>query len=84
MSGTINCPKCEYEHAPSGSHEDDIGERTCDNCGFKFHVEIDYDPDYSTSCVKCEFNEDWKKVIHRGQERKICHCVNCQAAKFKP
>ena len=84
MSDTIDCPKCEHEHFPSGCHEDDIGERICDKCGFRFDVELHYDPSYSTHCVKCEFRDDWKKVFHRGQELEICHCVNCQAAKLRP
>ncbi len=54
MSDTINCPKCEYEHDADGCHEDLVGERTCDECGFAFIVEIEYDPSYSTKCVKHE------------------------------
>ena len=50
------CPKCRAEHNASGNHDDDAGEQTCDECGYKFIVEIEYDPSYSTRCA----DHDWK------------------------
>jgi len=83
MSDTIDCPKCNTEHEPTGSHEDDSGEFTCEECGFVMVVEIEYDPVYWTSCVRCEFKDDWKTVEHKGKQIEVCHCVNCGAVKLK-
>lgn len=72
---TIDCPKCGCEHEPSGSHDDDAGEMKCEECGFAFRVEIEYDPSYSTSCVE----HDWGDVeIAAGVPVKFCkHCGGC-------
>jgi transcription elongation factor Elf1 len=51
---TIDCPKCEHEHQPIGSHEDDSGEMECKACGAKFEVLVEYDPVYWTSCAEHE------------------------------
>jgi len=48
---TIDCPKCEHEHQPTGACEDDFGEMECEACGFKFEVEVEYTPSYTTSCA---------------------------------
>lgn len=47
----IDCPKCGCEYDPSGDHDFDSGEWTCEECGCKFIVEIDYEPDYSSRCA---------------------------------
>ncbi len=76
----IECPKCEHEHEPCGSHEDDSGETECQSCGFKFIVLVEYEPIYSTSCVEHEFGE-FKKVACRGElvDSRFCqHCGMCQ------
>lgn len=77
---TIDCPKCGYEHIPAGDHDYDSGERECQGCGFKFHVEIDYSPTYSTACMSHEFGPfetrcfDDKKI-----ECRFCvYCGKCQ------
>ncbi len=49
------CPKCGAGHEATGSHEDDTGERECDECGFAFIVEVEYEPEYSTSCVTHDY-----------------------------
>jgi len=66
----FECPKCGAEHEASGSHEDVAGERECDECGFMFVVEIEYDPSYSVSCV----NHEW--VFERCGN--TCHGNRCK------
>jgi len=66
---TIVCPKCEAEHEPIGNSED-AGETICDECGFAFFVEIEYDPVYSTQCVDHEFGL-W------DDRSRLRFCVNC-------
>lgn len=75
---TIDCPRCEHEHQPTGSHEDDYGEMTCESCGFKFEVEVDYDPVYTTSCVVHEYGPRERKVDRRGELVECRCCVHCQ------
>lgn len=79
---TIDCPKCKHEHTPSGSHEDDAGEMECEECGFKFDVEIEYDPCYSTSCIEHEYGayqevKKYKSIFAR-------FCVHCGRCDLKP
>jgi len=77
----IDCPKCGEEHEPIGSHEEDSGEHECENCGFKFVVTIEYDPEYYSRCVTHEYGE-WKPVPARGGEivtARFCgHCGACE------
>lgn len=78
---TIDCPKCEHEHEPTGSHEDDVGEMVCENCGFKFLVEIEYEPSYFTHCVTHEYGEFGLHTTRAGElvECRFCkHCQMCQ------
>ena len=51
----IECPRCKHEHDPAGNHEDDSCDMECDECGFEFSVEIEYDPSYVSTCKVCEF-----------------------------
>jgi hypothetical protein len=76
----IECPKCKAETEPCGSHEDDAGERECDECGFRFVVEIEYDPSYSTSCVEHEYGEFGVCGSGRVSARFCKHCQKCQLA----
>lgn len=81
MSDTIDCPKCEHEHEATESHEDDSGEMECEACEFKFFVEVDYDPSYSTSCVKHEYGPFEQTTGHGGEmiDYRVCvHCRQCQ------
>lgn len=72
MAKTINCPKCEHEHEPSGSHEDDSGKTQCQACGFSFNVEIEYSPEYHTFCEQHDFLHC---VDEKGVPYKLCrHC----------
>jgi len=66
----IECPKCKEAIEPYGNHEEDAGEHECDDCGFKFIVEIDYEPSYSERCVEHKFGE-FKTV----KDRCGCNCV---------
>lgn len=80
MSDTYDCPKCGHEHEPNGSHDDDAGKQTCDNCGFEFIVEIEYDPSYYTRCVVHEYGEPEVQKQPDGTElgfRKCVHCGQC-------
>lgn len=47
---TVDCPRCEHEHDPYGNTEDDSGEWECEKCGFKFEVEVEYEPSYTITC----------------------------------
>lgn len=73
---TIDCPKCECEHEPSGRHDDDAGEMTCKGCGFRFVVEIDYEPEYYTTCVKHEFGP-WESTA-------CIYCGNARPEEDRP
>lgn len=75
------CPKCKTEYDACGSHEDDSGEHKCDECGFRFNVEIEYDPSYSASCVECEMGEFGKRIttMNGVVEARFCkHCGRCE------
>jgi transposase-like protein len=75
---TIECPKCKHEHDPVGIHDEDSGEMECESCGFKFVVEIEYEPDYSTSCVEHE----WGLVNQIDGVLPYRHCKHCQSCEF--
>jgi transposase-like protein len=79
---TIDCPKCEHEHKPSGNHGDDSGEHTCENCGFVFNVVIEYDPSYWTFCLQHEF-DDWETRIHQNQPIECRFCIHCKKCEIK-
>ena len=76
---TIDCPKCHHTHEPIGSHEDDSGEHECEECGFNFTVEIEYDPDYITSCVECDHSTS---PIMEGGGVKFQLCRYCESIKI--
>lgn len=80
---TIDCPKCEHEHQPSGTHADDIGEMECEACGFTFIVDIDYDPSYSTRCKVHEFGEHETRLTRMGTTVECRFCVHCQMCELK-
>lgn len=72
------CPKCNYQYEATGSYEDDHGEQECENCGFKFIVEVEYDPSYSTRCVTHEYSQP--RVIKRFPRSVSARfCIRCQA-----
>jgi len=79
---TIDCPKCEHEHEACGSHEDDSGEWECEECGFKFNVEIEYDPSYITTCVEHEYGHFDMYPDGRGNLVKCRFCVHCQKCEL--
>lgn len=68
MSMTIDCPKCEHEHA---DHADDATEMACEACGFTFLVTVEYHPSYSTFCVKHEW-------ILIDEMPGMFRCIHCQ------
>lgn len=80
---TIDCPKCEHEHQPTGSHEDDSGEMECEACGFKFEVEVEYDPRYLTSCVEHEYGLFEQKAVRNGELVECRFCVHCQRCQLR-
>ena len=80
---TIDCPKCEHEHNPSGSHEDDAGEMECEECGFAFRVEIEYDPAYYTQCVEHEYEAFRPVTIRDGSIVIARFCKHCQCCDLK-
>lgn len=70
---TIDCPKCNHEHEPTGLHEEDSGEWECGVCEFKFIVLVEYDPCYSSSCVTHEWGEwGWKHGLAENTEGRWC------------
>jgi len=79
----IECPRCKHEHEPSGSHEDDKGEHTCDECGFRFDVEIEYEPTYSCSCVVHEYGEWQSRTGSSGEPLKCRFCIHCEACQIE-
>lgn len=73
----IYCPKCEHAYEPTGDHETDEGETECDECGFKFIVEIEYDPTYDIRCVEHEFG--LTQHTHKGERAvafQVCEFCN--------
>lgn len=76
------CPKCKAEYDACGSHEDDAGEQTCDSCGFRFVVEIEYDPSYDTHCVEHEYGEYERRDTSRGPGD-FRFCVHCGACEMR-
>lgn len=80
---TIDCPKCEHEHNPCGSHEDDEGEWECEECGFKFNVEIEYDPSYYTYCIEHEYGEYDMHLSRSGEMVNCRFCIHCQRCEIK-
>lgn len=78
---TIDCPKCEHEHKPRGSHGDDSGERNCEACGFAFVVEIEYDPSYHTSCIECEWGGPETIWDRMGNPHRVVRCLHCQCVE---
>lgn len=77
---TIFCPKCGRERKPTGIDEDDRGEHECQGCGFKFHVEIEYSPTYSTACMIHEFGPfETRSFYDKKIDCRFCaYCGKCQ------
>lgn len=88
MSDKIECPKCSHEHTPVGTHEDDAGEFTCEECEFVFLVEIEYDPSYLSSCVVHEYEEEPRTLPGpagtTGADREYRVCKLCGHVQFLP
>lgn len=80
---TIDCPKCEYEHIPTGSHEDDAGDFTCESCGFEFIVEVEYDPSYSTACKTHSWGEYHAHTLRSGRTETVRFCEHCMRCELK-
>jgi Zn ribbon nucleic-acid-binding protein len=80
---TIDCPKCEHEHQPTGLHEDDIGEMECEKCGFKFEVELEYAPVYSTSCVEHSYGPWTAREDRQGKQIECRFCIYCQRCELR-
>jgi hypothetical protein len=76
---TIDCPKCGYEHTPTGNHEDDSGEMECDGCKFRFIVDVEYDPCYYTHCKSHEWEN---KISAHADGTKYLQCVHCGGVKL--
>ena len=79
---SIDCPRCEHEHEPSGSHEDDSGKWECEECGFMFKCEIEYDPTYLTWCVNHEYGEVITSDID-GEPYRVQRCKHCQRCRIE-
>ena len=73
MSDTIDCPKCDHVMFPCGSHEDE-GETECDECGFQFVVQVEYQPVYATVCVEHTYGEFEPRQASTG---KLVPCRSC-------
>ena len=80
----IECPKCKYEHETEGIHEEDSGEWSCDNCEFKFTVEIEYDPIYTSTCIEHEWGE-WETKHNTSYGpitiRNCKYCYECEVQR---
>lgn len=68
----IECPKCGLLTDADSSPEEERGERTCEQCGFQFIVEVEYDPVYWTTCKTHEYQEN---PNHGQHACKWCGCV---------
>ena len=78
----IECPKCKETYCPAGCHEDDAGQQTCETCGFKFVVEIEYEPEYDTRCVVHEYGEAKLAASTKYRACHYCgHVVLCEEGK---
>ena len=74
----IECPKCHCEHEPMGMHDEDAGEWECENCGFVFVVEIDYDLIYDSECVNHKFPTEFEKHNEQYEKRHCEYCGKCE------
>ena len=79
----FECPKCKAEYNATDS-PDDAGEHECDECGFVFIVEIDYEPSYDATCLTHEFGE-WetfvatsRSLIGEHELRSCKYCGKCE------
>lgn len=77
----IECPRCKSCIDASGWDSEDRGETECDDCGFMFIVEIEYEPSYSSVCVEHEFGEwqDYESRTAGAVASRFCkHCGKCE------
>ena len=74
------CPKCKTEYDVTGC-PDDVGEQQCENCGFLFIVEIEYEPTYDATCVEHSYSESRRSPIFVGLLRV---CEYCHHAEIRP
>ena len=72
------CPKCKTEYDATGRHDEDSGEHTCGECGFRFNVEIEYDPSYTVTCVEHEWLPPAEYSGIRAVLCKHCGAINSQ------
>jgi len=70
------CPRCKTEYCASGSHDDDSREHECEECEFRFRVNIEYEPSYDTSCVTHHFGEPKRVNGSLAQFCVYCGAIN--------
>lgn len=82
---TIDCPKCGYQHIPTGVHDDDGGEHECEGCGVNFYVEIEYSPTYLTACMDHEWGpfRTFKTEDVGGEAIDCRFCVYCGKCQLR-
>ena len=75
MSNTIDCPKCGHEHHSEGNDSEYDGtDMECEGCGFEFTIEVEWDPNFHTTCKRHDYG-DWEQRNHSG---KIVVCRSCR------
>ena len=73
MSETIDCPRCKHAHDDLGYQES----MTCEDCGFAFTCDVEYEPDYSTSCKEHDFGEFNRTLTTSGKTVMCRTCRHC-------
>ena len=58
----IECPKCCLRTDVDSPGEAE-GEWTCEECGFKFIVEVEYEPTYWVTCKTHEYSPDARGLV---------------------
>ena len=72
----VECPHCEedfdvYDHHESGPYE-------CPCCGRKIHIEVEYEPIYSVSCLEKD-----REFVDSRSHPAWQFCQRCGEAKLK-
>ena len=83
MSDTIDCPRCKHEHEPSYSHEDDSGAWVCEECGFAFDVDIEYEASYAVCCKQHDYGGFKDCEIRSGETVEARFCIHCEACQLR-
>ena len=67
----ISCPKCGCEHEPLDAPDDNACEWECEQCGFRFVVEVEIEPIYTVTCKVHNWGE-WRDTVYEVDRWRVC------------